>query len=130
MLINACRIIVPCGATILYCKTILSTELQGPSFTSERNGAMAHVATGTILSAFAIYSYSYSFLILPVFYAVLHALFQRLSCSPCMFYSALSFKVCSRSTLTLNLESYPILFRAHLRCWTAKRRNECTLVVQ
>ena len=97
VLINTCRINVPWWAIlnivyndtmytvfiIMSCKTILSTEVQGPSLTSEWNAAMAP-STGTVLvRALAIASLIFRF------YATLHAMFQRPSCLPCVSYSSL-----------------------------------------
>ena len=99
VLINTCKINVPCWAIlnivyndamytkyiIMLCKTILSTEMQSLRLTSEWNAAMAP-STGTVLArALAIAS-----LILPFFYATFHTLFQRISCLPCVSYSALA----------------------------------------
>ena len=75
VLINTCRINVPWWAIlnivyndamytefiIMSCKTILSTEVQGPSLTSEWNAAMAP-STGTVLvCAWAIASLFFRF---------------------------------------------------------------------
>ena len=75
VLINTCRIYVPWWAIlnivyndamytvfiIMACKTILSTEVQGPSLTSEWNAAMAP-STGTVLiRALAIASLFFCF---------------------------------------------------------------------
>ena len=74
---------------IMSCKTILSTEVQGPSLTSERNAAMAPSTGVVLVRLLAIASLFFRF------YATLHVMFQRLSCLPCVSYSSLASPVCS-----------------------------------